>query len=192
MSLTRGRVAVAALISDISTCLWMFLGALWYLCFLLSSKDPQKNINIPTICFLSKFLTQALKERHPTQNVSKKHIFLLYLLNSKLFYKFFLCILCTLILYFIIITKWISSLILCHINYGNKKNLNDASPTFTFRECSLGQEGLMLSDCFQLSLGVSILNRNIRPLVGRQWWPNHCSSPPPGFHLGSSFLFLSQ
>ena len=30
------------------------------------------------------------------------------------------------------------------------------------------------------------------PLAGRQWWPNHCPSPPPGFQLSSSLLFHSQ
>lgn len=83
------------------------------------------------------------------------------------------------------------------------KHLKDASPTFTFCEsectftftfceCSLGQEGLMLSDGIQRSLGVSILNHNIRQLMGRQRWQNRCSFPPPDFHLGSFFLFLSH
>lgn len=36
--LTRGRLETASLISERRTCRWMFLGALWYLCFLLEHR----------------------------------------------------------------------------------------------------------------------------------------------------------
>lgn len=71
-------------------------------------------------------------------------------------------------------------------------HLKGASPSLTYGECSLGQEELMLSDSVQHSLGISTLNHNTLLLVGQQWWPNRCPSPPPGFQLLSSLLFHSQ
>ena len=68
----------------------------------------------------------------------------------------------------------------------------DASPSFTFGECSLGQEELMSSGGYQWSSGVSNLNHNTLPMAVRQWWPNHCPSHPPGFQLCSSLLLHNQ
>lgn len=68
----------------------------------------------------------------------------------------------------------------------------DASPLFTLCQCSLDQEELMSSGGTHRSSGVSTLNHNTLPVVGRQWRPSHCPSPPPGFQLNSYLLFHNQ